>query len=309
MSCNVLIKPSVRHAMQSIPFSPTLGRTNLGAHSNPSTPLASSHISLPAAHAPPFSARPPPVPHRTSYNTSHPSAHSHSHSHSGSHLPTLSSPVLPSNLIHTLQQTCTKTYLSPTLTLYLADLFSATRHHAELDGTLLTARCVHDAEKLARAARVIGVDPTGLELLRGGEDEENQEQEQDADVDEENSDEQWQAVGDEYETTGVASSLHKSVSSIRDGRIDPQKQQPSQDSDVAVLDVTEVNIARMFPRCVSHRLRVRDGPREEVLAGAVFGATFGDLSAEEFGAEEIYVDAYEVRPTVKDILVNIMSEV
>jgi hypothetical protein len=68
----------------------------------------------------------------------------------------------------------------------------------------------------------------------------------------------------------------------------------------------------MFPRCVSHRLRIRDGPREEVLAGAVFGATFGDeeiITEEEEEGVLGFVDAYEVRPTVKDVLVSVLSEV
>ncbi|KXN90782.1 hypothetical protein AN958_03436 [Leucoagaricus sp. SymC.cos] len=288
MSCNVLLKPQVRHALQPIPLPPAVARTNSGAHSNPSSPLMSSHVSLPPQHA---STRPPLQPR------------GHSHSHSGSHLPTLSSPVLPRGLLDELRKVCAKTYLAPTLSLYLADLFSATRHYAQIDGTLLTVRCVHDAERLARAARVVGVDPTGFELLRS----EDKEDAQDMTGDEDDEDSQWHDIEDEYETVGATLSLCKSSSSLK---LREDTQPPTFPASTApILDVTEVNIARIFPRCVSHRLRVRDGPREEVLAGAVFGATFGDTVAEETSAEELYVDAYEPRPTVKDILVSIMSEV
>jgi hypothetical protein len=171
---------------------------------------------------------------------------------------------------------------------------------------LLTARCVHDAEKLARAARVVGDDPTGVELLRG----DDVHAVQDVGDDEVSEHSQLPDIEDEYEATGIAGSLRKSASSVRERETLSENQQPaSTDPSVPVLDVTEVNIARMFPRSVSHRLRVRDGPREEILAGAVFGATFGDTVTEETGTEEIHMDAYEVRPTVKDILVSVMSEV
>lgn len=173
---------------------------------------------------------------------------------------------------------------------------------------MLTARCVQDAERLARAARVVGVDPTGVELLRGEEEDRD---DPDSDKESESEDEDWQDIEDEYETIAITGSLRKSIGSTK-GPEDPVDTQRNQPSQVPVLDVTEVNIARMFPRCVSHRLRVRDGPREEVLAGAVFGATFGDSMLEDGAgdeAEEAYVDAYEVRPTVKDILVSVMSEV
>jgi hypothetical protein len=51
-----------------------------------------------------------------------------------------------------------RTHISHALSLYLADIFSATRHHARLDATLLIARASKDAEVLVRASRVIGAD-------------------------------------------------------------------------------------------------------------------------------------------------------
>ncbi|KAF5351873.1 hypothetical protein D9756_007763 [Leucocoprinus leucothites] len=288
MSCNITLKSHIRNALQPPPVSPIV-RTNSGAYSSSSTALASSGTTpLPSPHIASPTARPPLHPR-------------HTQSHSGSHLPTLSNAILPPGLLGSLREACTKTHLSPTLLLYLADLFSATRHHAQVDGTLLTARCVHDAEKLARAARVVGADPTGVELLRA----EDSHDVDDLDRDEDDEDLQWQ--DDELEAAGTTGSLRKSTSPLK-GRETPSDTRQTGPS-APVLDVTEVNIARIFPRCVSHRLRIRDGPREEVLAGAVFGATFGDSVAEETGTGEAYVDAYEVRPTVKDILVSVMSEV
>jgi len=177
--------------------------------------------------------------------------------------------------------------------LYLADLFSATRQHPQIDGTLLTARCVHNAEKLVRAARVVGLDSTGIELLRGRQEAGHSLEDGD----------------DEFEATDATGSLHHSRSSLGHCGT-PTSNIESNEPFSTVLDVAEVNITRMFPRCVSHRLRVRDGPRDEVLAGAVFGATFGDsFSEEETGTGEVCTDVYETQPTVKDILISIMSEV
>lgn len=220
-----------------------------------------------------------------------------SQSHIASHPPLLSSPALPPGFLQNLREACAKTHLSSSFSLYLADLFSATRHHPQIDGTLLTARCVHSAEKLARATRVVGLDPIGVELLRGGEEVDDLLQYEDS-----------VPENDEFEATGVTGSLCHSTSSLR-GRETPVSDTQSSQSTRTVLDVAEVNIARMFPRCVSHRLRVRDGPRDEVLAGAVFGATFGDSFSEETVTGEMCMDAYEIRPTVKDILISVMSEV
>lgn len=75
-------------------------------------------------------------------------------------------------------------------------------------------------------------------------------------------------------------------------------------SEVRVLDVSEADVARIVPRVVSHRLRVRDGPEDEVLWNAVFGAV-GWWK----GGEEPEPESERVRSTVKDILVQILSEV
>lgn len=257
MSYNVLLKPHIRNLWLPV------------SSSNPSAPSPTHH----KQHSEP------------------------SQSHSSSHLPSLSIPALPQGFLQIFREACAKTHLSPSLSLYLADLFSATRQHPQIDGTLLTARCVYNAEKLVRAARVVGLDPTGTELLRG-----NQE------VGDLLEDKDTVPENDELEATDVVGSLHHSRSSLR-RRGTPTSDIESSEPVRTVLDVAEVHIARIFPRCVSHRLRVRDGPRDEALAGAVFGATFGDSFSEETGAGEVYMDAYETQPTVKDILISVMSEV
>jgi len=46
-------------------------------------------------------------------------------------------------------------HLSPLVSHYTTAIITAARHHPELDGMFLTARCVRDAEKLVRASGVI----------------------------------------------------------------------------------------------------------------------------------------------------------
>ena len=94
-----------------------------------------------------------------------------------------------------------------------------------------------------------------------------------------------------------------------------------------VLDVSEADVARVFPRVVSHRVRVRGGPEEEVLSSAVCSAVDAPGSVSrgsllqlqretksgkvvgERGEEGVdRVDGWE-RKTVKDILVEILMEV
>jgi hypothetical protein len=41
-----------------------------------------------------------------------------------------------------------------------------------------------------------------------------------------------------------------------------------------MFDVSEADVARIMSRVVSHRVRMRDGWMDDVLAGAVWGATF-----------------------------------
>jgi hypothetical protein len=40
-----------------------------------------------------------------------------------------------------------------------------------------------------------------------------------------------------------------------------------------VFDVSEVNVARIVPRVISHHVRLGDEPEDELLSSASFGAT------------------------------------
>jgi len=70
-----------------------------------------------------------------------------------------------------------------------------------------------------------------------------------------------------------------------------------------VWDISEVDVARVFSRVVSHRLRVRGGPDEEVLASVNWPAVSGAPSQEEPSRDEWN------RKNVKEILVQILGDV
>src|SRR5882672_9004381 len=118
---------------------------------------------------------------------------SHHRSHPTSPSTILSSvPILPDTVLKSLRSlasppplfsSMSKTNIYPTLSLYISDLFSAARHHPQLDGTLLTARARGDVEALVRAGRIIGGDLTGVEFIRAmGEAAEANLKENDNDV-------------------------------------------------------------------------------------------------------------------------------
>jgi hypothetical protein len=146
--------------------------------------------------------------------------------------------------------------MAPALALYTSDLFSAARHHPQLDGTLLSSVARTAADTLIAAARVLGI---------GGE----------ATV----------PLMDDAEESEPSEASHEWPD----------------ESDVHVLDVSEADVARIVPRVISHRVRVRDGPEDEVLGNVVSGAV-GGWEWEE--PERVWG-----RPTVKDILVQILTDV
>jgi len=89
------------------------------------------------------------------------------------------------------------------------------------------------------------------------------------------------------------------------------------DSGMTMFDVSEADVARIVPRVVSHRLRIRDSWMDEVLAGAVCGATF---SLDKKGKGGHYIkdmerrsgrDGVEVEEetTIKDVLIRILQRV
>lgn len=206
--------------------------------------------------------------------------------------------VIPSALLQRLKHLCAaQARIRPPLNIYLADLFSAARHYGPLDGMMLTLRARQDAEALARASRVLGTDRTGAELIK-----EHAERSRETDsistyphshpsIASASSD----ALVDGFDVLETyepldGSSLHHSLA--------------SQLEETVELDVSEADIARMFPRVVSHRIRVRNSPFDEILSSAVCGATSfpGDESQD---GEAVQWE----RETVKDILVHILAEV
>ena len=240
-----------------------------------------------------------PSPHTSVTSAAFPTLHSLS-SFPGP--PTLSSPaaspVVPSALLQRLRHLCvTRARIRPPLNIYLADLFSATRHYGPLDGMMLTVRARQDAEALARASRVLGTDHTGAELIKEHAERAHETgsistyPHSHPSATSESSD----ALVDGFDPLETCepldiSSLYHSLDSLSEQAVE--------------LDVSEADIARMFPRVVSHRIRVRDSPFDEILSSAVCGAT--DLPGD--GSRDGETIQWE-RETVKDILVHILAEV
>lgn len=228
------------------------------------------------------------------------------------YLRALASPS-PSPLIHayTTMQPCLRTYLS--------DLFSATRHHPELDGTLLTHRAHVYADVLARAFRVLAGDSIGAGLVRavGAGDQ---------------ASDLWEASEEGLEgkqedmsgTQGASSPLSQEIKSpvkveldgveiVQDGQWEDFSAPPRTESETITSsgnseawDVSEVDIARIFPRVASHRLRVLDGPEEEVLGSLVWPAVQVMPRGEQVASTDRKL---WVRKTVKEILVGILADV
>lgn len=67
-----------------------------------------------------------------------------------------------------------------------------------------------------------------------------------------------------------------------------------------VWNISEVDIGRMFPRIVSHRVRVRSGPDDEILGSIMHPAVHQQPPSEIPPA---------VRKTVKQIIVGILADV
>lgn len=259
MSSTILVHQNTRNALRSLSFSSLHPIYHTYAHSNPSTPSPAHPLSLPTSQTPPSLTRPLPQPTPTN------------HSRQSRTLSVLSEPLIPPSFLESLREAYVRTHFSAVLSLYMSDLFSATRHHPQLDGMLLTARAVKDAEDLARAGRVLGVDPTGMELIRdtqiGSDDDQNGEW--------------YKEFGDDIESSNVTSNLPP----------------------VPLLDVSEADVARIAPRVISHRVRVRDGPEDEILSSVLFGAASDDKGKDTDGTR------WGARDTIKDILISILSEV
>ncbi|KAH0589583.1 hypothetical protein H2248_005316 [Termitomyces sp. 'cryptogamus'] len=291
MSSIIYVQTPVRDAWKALPFAAnTLSHSLKHSYSNPPTP------------APPQSHTPPTL------SPAHPSTTPHRASRSGlpQQTPFVPKQLIPRDFIVSLQKAARSAYVSSQLSLYMSDLFSAVRHHPKLDGTFLTAKSMNDANDLARAGRVLGIDPTGGELLRcysstdyeGEHDEDSTRGQLSSEMHE------YIASGSESVTLDIpreSISLH----SAKDHDTGPVSVSRPEDS-TGTLFVSEAAIARVVPRAVTHRLRVRDGPSDEVLAGAIFGANFESNRKESSNTVD---HGWDTRYTIKDILVEILAEV
>jgi len=190
-------------------------------------------------------------------------------------------------------------YVSPSLSLYIDEFFTAARHHHELDGTLLSSRAHKDVESLIRIQRLLSGDSTSTELIRSYEmeDKVGEGSSEDGFIDPENDvydpaqplrlkHDSWLARG------RVQATILSEGGPDSTGYTDSVFQLESQR-----MDVSEVDVARIIPRVLTHRLRVRDGPDHEALSSVVFPAVLT-------GSDK--VESH--RKTVKDILIQIIGE-
>ncbi|KDR67575.1 hypothetical protein GALMADRAFT_79688 [Galerina marginata CBS 339.88] len=277
MSTNVFIAQNIRRDFHSLPFSPAPRPFHpTVSHSNPGSPSPAYATALPPTHTPPIFTKSLPANQRHS-------AHFNP--------PPLPDDVIPWSFIKVLQDACSRAHISYTLSLYLSDIFSATRHNSRLDAMLLTARSMRDAEDLIRASRVIGADLTGMELVRMPVNS--------GDVASSSEGDSQDQISSDYVRLGEEQS---STASVHNRQLDEQA------AAARVLDVSEVDIARIVPRVISHRVRLRDGPEDEVLSSAFFGATFKPPIPLAPVGEESH-DGADNFQSVKAVLVNILSEV
>ena len=193
---------------------------------------------------------------------------------------------------------------------------SAARHNSRLDGMLLTATAMQDAQALIKASRVIGLDLTGAELLRPSAPDEDtgSRTEESQYVDEDAVDEDDQMFQDARSTFDLPAEerqglLHEDEARTAGGITIGHDHEHDHPQVKRVLDVSEVDVARIVPRVVSHRLRVRDGPEDEVLSSALFGATFQPPAALLAGDNAAQQVENEKPLSVKNLLVQILAEV
>ncbi|KAI0935285.1 hypothetical protein AcV7_003767 [Taiwanofungus camphoratus] len=233
------------------------------------------------------------------------------------------------------------TTIHPSLGRYLRDLFAAARHHPALDGTLLTRRAHGEAEALARAYRVLVGDSMGTEMLGRSDLEDGPEGGESWSGEGEEGSMEWEKAGmrmglgwseldHEGDTVAGDVEMRKDLDGgasdrIGDGAgavrvninleglgnlgatqpVDMCSQVQLQPR-AEVWDVSEVDIARVFPRVVSHRLRARDGPDHEILGSVMWPAVdvLPSRSETVHGSEERWE-----RKTVKEVLVGILADV
>ena len=78
-----------------------------------------------------------------------------------------------------------------------------------------------------------------------------------------------------------------------------------------VWDVSEIDVAKVFPRVVSHRVRMREGPDDEILGSVMFPAVpiaLSRSSAEPSRPISAGAQGDEER-TVKQVLISVLADV
>ncbi|KAK1230253.1 hypothetical protein PQX77_006682 [Marasmius sp. AFHP31] len=282
MSATVTLQPSVRSAATTL-FRPLSFR---GSPVLSPVPLGSNHTSTPS---PAFFSQNVPTRQWS------PSLQAVSNS---------TSPLISSQFMGILREVYSKVHFPPALNLYLSDLFSAARNHPQLEGRLLTANSIKEAFDLCRAWRILSGDPTGMELvkdfgLEGGEDMESMTQ----DVD---------SAGVEFNAFEDSGSGKVAINGLAPHwELNGDLNNEGEDFSIPVLEITQSDIARIVPRVISHRVRVRDGPQDEVLASAMYGAALNVSHVEDANRGRVGGDDLTDKrtTTVKDVLISILQEV
>lgn len=355
MSADINVSPPVRQAYTAYRSSVSTPLSASFHSMSPRAPLSPlyPHDTPPMSPSPRL--RPLPLGSSPQLTPSHPSASPIITNEELQHLRSLTSPVpvtLPSSraplMLDDAAPPDAYTALHPSLDLYLADLFSAARHHPLLDGGLLTRRAHRDAEALVRAHRVVCGDALGAQLVtrvalalaaaapslagsRTASDGPRTEDAHGLSWDEHaHADDAW--LGAELRAGARKAGSVRSVE-VRiegpDGECEHERGH-SRGHDARsgggapfgsreslpgafggsfmsplplppeVWDVSEVDVGRVFPRVVSHRLRVRSGPDDEILGSIMHPAVHQQPS----------VDAPPIdRKTVKQIVVGILADV
>lgn len=133
-----------------------------------------------------------------------------------------------------------------------------------------------DADALVRAQRILGVDLFGGEAVR----------------DNLNGDMTKKKKQDVF-SRSESSSFKESE----------QEEEEEENGHIPLLDVSEIDVARIFPRVVSHRLGLREGPEDEIVSSVMFPAC---TNGPTLGLAGTLIEA---RDSVKDVLVGILGEV
>jgi hypothetical protein len=217
--------------------------------------------------------------------------------------------------------------------MYATDLLSMARHFAQLDATLLTRRAHDDLSAFTRTRRVLRGDESGSALVRAavaevravvtrdtrarsvastsrpgtvnGNYRSDAEDDDDDDDDDEDDEDQRRDEEDEGPFGGgtVRESgdwLHVGTKSITSG--DDRSSEYELDRDRAdVWEASDADVRAAFPAVVRHRVRVRDGPEDELLGSMFFPVT---MRERKYG---VSVPTRE-RRTVDEILQDILED-